>query len=152
MMTMKCGRLGSVIESARRTIRCQNTCASAEMEKVEPAQTADYCWINWRCSETDANYMTYPAPSFTPNRKICIVPLSLHTHISLSSLLKATPYMIARSAPRRNSLVRFPVCVSHIRTSVPRVEVEAKNRPDGGTVKVVSALSCAIIISLGCVV
>ena len=100
----------------------------------------------------DTVYTTYPAPSFAPNRKTCIVPLSLHTQISLSSLLKATPYITARSAPRRNSLVRFPVWVSHIRISVPREEVVARNRPEGGTVKVVSALSWAIIISLGCLV
>ena len=60
--------------------------------------------------------------------------------------------MTARSVPLRNSLARFPVCVSHIRTSVPREEVVAKDRPEGGTVKVVSTLSCAIIISLGCLV
>jgi hypothetical protein len=44
------------------------------------------------------------------------------------------------------------VTVSHVRTSVPRDEVVASKRPDGGTERVVSAVVCAAIIATGCFV
>ena len=52
--------------------------------------------------------------------------------------------------PLLNSLINFPVTVSHIRTKVPFAEVVASNRPDGGIDRVVKAEVCAAIMDTGC--
>jgi hypothetical protein len=56
------------------------------------------------------------------------------------------------SVPLRNSLISFPVTESHIRTSVPRDDVVANRRPDGGNEIVLRADVCAAIIDAVCVV
>ena len=89
---------------------------------------------------------TYAAPEPAVRANTCTVPLSLHTHTSRSSGRKATPYISALSDPLRSSLSSFPVDVSHIRIRVPREEVVASIRPEGGTESVFSALSWAIIM------
>jgi hypothetical protein len=78
------------------------------------------------------------------------VPLSLHTQISCSSGRKATPYISALSVPLRNSLTSFPLVESHTRTKVPRIEVVARKRPEGGMESVVRAEVCATMTDTGC--
>lgn len=83
---------------------------------------------------------------------MCTVPLSLQTQSSRSSGRNATPYISALSDPLRSSRTNLPVCVSHIRISVPLDEVVARNCPEGGTDNVVRAEVCAAIIEAGCFV
>lgn len=82
----------------------------------------------------------------------CTVPLSLQTQTSCSSGLKATPNISALSVPRLNSRTSFPVKESHIRTKVPREDVVAIKRPEGGAESVVRAVVCAAIMATGCFV
>ena len=95
---------------------------------------------------------THEAPDSEVSAKTCTVPLSLQTHTWRSSGRKATPYITALSAPRRNSRMSFPVLVSHIRIRVPREDVVASSRPEGGTESVFSADVCAAMIDTGCFV
>ena len=95
---------------------------------------------------------THEAPDPAVRAKTWTVPLSLHTHTSRSSGRNATPYITALSAPLRSSLTSFPETVSHIRIRVPREEVVASSRPDGGTESVLRADVCAAMIDTGCFV
>lgn len=83
---------------------------------------------------------------------MCTVPLSLHTHTSRSSGRNATPYISALSEPRLSSRMSFPLTASHIRISVPREEVVARNWPEAGTDRVVKAVVWAAMIATGCLV
>ena len=60
--------------------------------------------------------------------------------------------MSALSVPLRNSLRSFPVSASHTLTSVPREDVVASRRPEGGKAKVVNAVVWATMIVTGCFV
>jgi hypothetical protein len=93
--------------------------------------------------------IAYAVPD-TTSVKTWTVPLSLHTQSSCSSGRKATPYISALSVPLRNSLTSFPLVESQTRTKVPRVEVVAKRRPEGGIESVVSAEVWAAMIDTGC--
>lgn len=93
--------------------------------------------------------VTYAVPDST-SVKTWTVPLSLHTQSSCSSGRKATPYMSALSDPLRNSLTSFPLVESHTRTKVPRIEVVARRRPEGGMESVVSAEVWAAMMDTGC--
>lgn len=93
---------------------------------------------------------TYEDDAPVAREKTWTVPLSLQQHKSFSSGRKATPKISALSLPRRSSRTRRPVCASQTRTSVPRDDVVAISRPEGRTVRVVSAVVCAAMIDAGC--
>jgi hypothetical protein len=138
--------------TAHRTIQTRSTWGAGDMAPEGRAWIADCCHIIivwWRYLQEEGE--TYEAPE-TTRLKTWTVPLSLQTHSSRSSGRKATPKISALSVPRLNSRTSLPVTASHVLTSVPRDDVVASNRPDGGTERVVSAVVCAAIIETGCFV
>ena len=58
--------------------------------------------------------------------------------------------MSALSVPLLNSRTSLPVIESQTRTRVPREDVVASNRPDGGTDNVVRPVVCAAMMETGC--